>query len=168
MRRAAATCLLVTAAALAGCASSTPAGSKAVATPATASTTASASASAASTTASPVASPSASDNPTRAWALNSPQYSAVTSAFIPMAATIMSAHEDTAKVGKACTEMAKTVNGQQPEAGSPAEWSQALGDLQKAAKLCDAVTAGDADAYDQLQDDFSSAVNHLKPLTEQI
>jgi hypothetical protein len=85
-----------------------------------------------------------------------------------MAATIMSAHGDTAKVGKACTAMAKTVNGQQPEAGSPAEWGQALGDLQKAAKLCDAVTAGDADAYDQLQDDFSSAVNHLKPLTDQI
>ncbi|WP_158835283.1 hypothetical protein [Streptomyces sp. NRRL S-350] len=165
MRRAAATCLLVTAAALAGCASGTPAGSKAVATLATASASASA-APAASTTASTVASPSASDSSARAWALNSPQYSAVTSAFIPMAATIMSAHGDTAKVGQACTTMAKTVIGQQPEAGSPAEWGQALGDLQKAAKLCDAVTAGDADAYDQLQDDFSSAMNHLKPLTD--
>ncbi|MBD0688859.1 hypothetical protein BG452_05545 [Streptomyces sp. CBMA123] len=92
----------------------------------------------------------------------------MTSAFIPMAATIMSAHGDTAKVGKACTAVAKTVNGQQPEAGSPAEWGQALGYLQKAAKLCDPVTAGDADAYDQMQGDFSSAVNHLKPLTDQI
>lgn len=155
MRRAAATCLLVTAAALAGCARSTPAAapSAAASTPAP---------SAAST------GPSASANPVQAWALQSSQFGTVSAAVLPMTTAIMSTHGDPAAVGKACATLATKVDGVRPEAGAPTEWGQVLADLQKTTKNCDAVAAGDSGAYDRMQGDFDTAITHLKTLTDQI
>ncbi|WP_052707720.1 hypothetical protein [Streptomyces rubellomurinus] len=159
MRRAAATCLLVTAAALAGCARSTPAATPAAAPSAAASTPAP---SAAST------GPSASANPVQAWALQSSQFGTVSAAVLPMTTAIMSTHGDPAAVGKACATLATKVDGVRPEAGAPTEWGQVLADLQKTTKNCDAVAAGDSGAYDRMQGDFDTAITHLKTLTDQI
>ncbi|MFH8382986.1 hypothetical protein ACH4E7_18860 [Kitasatospora sp. NPDC018058] len=164
MRRLTAACLLVAAAAaLTGCASTTPASSKAVATAAVAATT-EAAAPPASSSASGSPSPSGSTSAVQAWALKSSQFNTVTSAVIPMAGTITSANGDAKAVGKACTAMAATVNGLQPEAGAPQEWAQVLSDLQKVATRCDAVTSGDPAAYEQLDQDFADAMAHLEPL----
>ncbi|MGA5819418.1 hypothetical protein ACPC54_16380 [Kitasatospora sp. NPDC094028] len=181
MRRAAALCLLVTtAAALAGCASGTPAGSPAAApsaaassaapaaAPTTAPTAAPAAAASPSAGASAAASAGASADPVQAWALQSSQFSTVSSAVLPMTTAIMTSHGDPATVGKACTALAGKVNGAQPEAGAPAEWAKVIAGLQKATEHCDAVTAGDSGAYDRMQSDFDTAMTHLKPIIDRI
>ncbi|WP_033823257.1 hypothetical protein [Kitasatospora sp. MBT63] len=161
-----ATCLLVTTAALAGCTSTGSRDAGAAASGAAATPTAVPATGAATGTTG--ASPTAGGGAVRVWATNSTQFTVVTSAFIALASTIMKAPGDDQAIGKACTAMAAHVGGVQPEAGAPAEWEQALADLQRISKSCDAVTSGNPGARAQLDADFTSATVHLKAVTDHL
>ncbi|MEU9126842.1 hypothetical protein AB0D08_01785 [Kitasatospora sp. NPDC048540] len=172
-----ATCLLVTTAALAGCTSTGSRDAGAAASGAAATPTAVPATRVATPTAVPAtgaatgttgASPTAGGGAVRVWATNSTQFTVVTSAFIALASTIMKAPGDDQAIGKACTAMAAHVGGVQPEAGAPAEWEQALADLQRISKSCDAVTSGNPGARAQLDADFTSATVHLKAVTDHL